>query len=224
VSAHNFEAYNLLVRYYTDISKNWSFVDADDDSTGGNCKRVTQKCYVDNNMNAHFCVPFETRIRYTASDHDLVTDNLPIIHFNVLSLDYLNRLICNSYGYIELANKAGTQSHSIITTKPSCVSITDELRQYFIGYAPNAETVLNKKQIVSKYGEVMEASGTLNININTIIENDSANIVRESQEKLENKYLILKTVEQNIMSIVSEFQKAKRRMDSIRREIKNQIN
>ena len=61
----------------------------------------------------------------------------PTLYLKVLSFDYRNRLISESYGLVEIPIRRGRHSLVVNTWKPFIDNRLERMKQFFIGCAPN---------------------------------------------------------------------------------------
>lgn len=76
-------------------------------------------------------------------------DEWPILYLKVLSFDYWNRLVFESYGFVELPKKKGRYSLTINTWKPYASNPIDKLKQFFIGSSLLLENIHKNSSLIS---------------------------------------------------------------------------
>jgi hypothetical protein len=141
--AQNFDAYNLCVCFYIEADQNWKFINNLNDFFYG----TTQKCFLNNNDFAFFSTPFETQLKY--ENQNIFMDKWPLLYLKVLSFDYWNRSIAESYGFVELPKKIGRYSLTIKTWKLYSNNPLNKMRHFFLGSLPQHENILHLCSSVS---------------------------------------------------------------------------
>lgn len=153
MSAQDFNCKNLCICYFVKCENNWiCFNGINDDLFYG----VTNKCYTNKHDFACFSSLFEIQLQCDFNIwHDIFINKWPILYLKVLSIDYWNRLISESYGYVEVPKKPGRYSISVTTWKSHSTHIVDKLKNFFIGYSSRMENIFespfSSNQVVSTY-------------------------------------------------------------------------
>ena len=131
VSANGFDSCNSCVCFYIENNKNWSFSsDSDESSYYG----TTAKCWTNDKNISYFSTPFQIQIKLNNSDH--LSDLRPILYLKVLSYDYWNRLVSESYGFVEIPIRTGRHSSTVKMWKPLIDTPLERMKQFFIGCTP----------------------------------------------------------------------------------------
>ena len=131
VSSKGFESFNTCICFYIESNKNWSFVS---DSSDSSFYGTTQKCWTNDSDISLFSTPLEIVIKWKNSNDWL--DFGPTLYLKVLSFDYRNRLISESYGLVEIPVRSGRHSLTVNTWKPFIDNRLERMKQLFIGCVP----------------------------------------------------------------------------------------
>ncbi|CAG2162093.1 unnamed protein product [Oppiella nova] len=217
VSTRGFNCHKSCVSFYIESHKTWSFVtELNESSFYG----MTHKCCANGNDVSLFSTPFQIQIKL--NETNVLEDLRPILYFKVLSFDYWNRLISESYGFAELPVRPGRHSLVINTWKPYADNRLDKMRQYFTGCAPlvhhlHKDSTQPNNKCTNNYGLNSESSGSVALDIDVLIQNQSRQIVAKTKYQI--KSSSLDSMKQNILSVVLAFQRAKKRMDYLRTQL-----
>ncbi|CAG2100532.1 unnamed protein product [Medioppia subpectinata] len=173
VSAKAFNCHNSCVCFYVESHKNWTFVnDLNESSFYG----TTQKCWTNDTDLSLFSTPFQIQIKF--NETNVTTDLRPILYIKVLSFDFWNRLVSESYGFVELPIRPGKHRLVINTWKPFTDNRLEKMRQFFIGCAPlvhniHKDSIHTSNKCTNNYGLKSESSGSVAVDIDVLIQNHS---------------------------------------------------
>lgn len=101
----------------------------------------------------------------------------PILYVQVNAIDYwlVNRVV--GYGYVQIPRTVGCHSLQISCWRPSPTTITQHLRQWFLGENPQLQSMsavgLPSQQlpnnVYNRYGLMTEGSGTVHVKLNVMV-------------------------------------------------------
>lgn len=145
---------NLCVFYWIELPKFW--LDSSNDFSNDIIEKnslfgITHRCYTNGNDIAHFSAPFDFGINCKNCpewSEEFIGD-WPVLHVQVLSVDFWDREKIESYGSVELPRKAGRHSLAVKTWSILSDSIIDRLRCFFVGSSLENYADLDTKTNVS---------------------------------------------------------------------------
>ncbi|XP_054166970.1 tectonic-like complex member MKS1, partial [Oppia nitens] len=216
--AKGFNCSHSCVCFYIESNKDWSFVNNLNESS---LYWTTHKCRTNGSDVSLFSTPFQIEIKFT--EIQSIDDLRPILYMKVLSFDYWNRLIGESFGFAELPVKPGRHNLVVSTWKPYIGDRVQRLKEFFIGCTPVVNNLhkdfTNKlNRCTNNYGLESQSSGSLVVDIDVVIQNQSPKVMTKDKYHIKSSSS-LDSLKHNILSVVLAFQRAKRRMDSIRSEL-----
>ncbi|XP_074641528.1 tectonic-like complex member MKS1 [Tubulanus polymorphus] len=229
LTAKNFEYDDLYIHYFLELPRNW-FGSGHDQMSG---VTHTCRCKIEGRDNiAHFSFPFRFEVFYK---NDTINPNnrddlpaLPVLYFEVLSLDNWSRYRTEGYGYLNIPLKAGSSTKTIYCWRPLGNSHVSQLRRFFIGGCPELEdptytstpTTFDGTHM-SKYGFRTESTGEVTLRFNIIQQSRSfldSNVSKKKVGTLIDR-LGGAAIQANIMGVIQAFQDARQRMLSAREGI-----
>ncbi|XP_063714476.1 tectonic-like complex member MKS1 [Symsagittifera roscoffensis] len=233
VSAKDFEYDGLYVQYYLDIPMCW-WADPNSCQITG----VTQRCNKrvapngkDEVSNFGFPMEFELFFRNDSEDSDGIHSEWPTLFIEVLSIDQWLRFRTEGYGWVKLPATPG-----VIETEVSCWrplgngSLSSELRRFFVGGSPELEDIAFVSKptsqdgvVLSKYGMMTEATGSVKLRFNTIMQSQLF-LDKEFQQERSKKKTTMNMIDrlgghsmqQTVQSVLDTFIKTRNKLRAAR--------
>ncbi|KAE8622396.1 hypothetical protein XENTR_v10005225 [Xenopus tropicalis] len=216
VSAQEFEYDNLYVHFFVELPKNWS-------SPGfQELSGVTQTCRTKTRARdsvAYFCYPFNFELFLSEEADSEETTQLPVLFFEVLSLDFWQRYRVEGYGSVVLPGTPGMHVLTAQTWRPVELGVLTELKRFFIGGSPELEDLTYVRvpetfqgQRLSRLGFRTKSSGSLTVRLHCL--HHSRSLRKRMQSVLD--HLGHSSQQSSIQNVLDAFQRARRRMQQAR--------
>ncbi|KAK3083758.1 hypothetical protein FSP39_002734 [Pinctada imbricata] len=225
-SARNFEYDHLYLHFFVDLPKHWTARRLD--GRHQQLSWVTHTCATKvegRDEVAHYSFPFKFELFYKNESYDEeereMLPKFPLIMIEVLSLDSWNRFRTEGYTYLTVPAKPGVFKERAHCWRPIGTSVISELRRFFIGGSPELEdptyTAIPSTfegSNLSKFGFRTETTGSVDVNLNVIMQSKAFMEKRASKKSLGSLLdtLGISAMQANISNVLEAFKKARQRM------------
>ncbi|XP_053312856.1 tectonic-like complex member MKS1 [Spea bombifrons] len=218
VSAQEYDYDNLYVHFFMELPKYWSSPGFQELSgVTQSCK--TKACGRENV--AYFSYPFSFEVFLSEEVASEDIPQLPVLYFEVLSLDFWQRYRVEGYGSVVLPDTPGMHTCTARTWRPVEIGTVSELRRFFIGGSPELEDMTYIRipgtfqgDRLSRIGFRTETTGTVTFRFHCIHQSrsflDSSSLRKRMQSVLDR--LGSSSQQSTILNVLDAFQRAQTRM------------
>ncbi|KAM4795091.1 tectonic-like complex member MKS1 [Rhinophrynus dorsalis] len=225
VSAQEYDYNNLYVHFFLELPKYWSSP-AFQELSG-----VTQTCQTKTNGRdnvAYFSFPFSFEIFLSEEVESEEMPQMPVLYFEVLSLDFWQRYRVEGYGSVVLPATPGMHVLTAQTWRPVELGSITELKRFFIGGSPELEDMTYIRvpgtfhgERLSRFGFRTETTGSLTFRFQCLHQSrsflDSSSLRKRMQSVLD--HLGSTSEQSSIHNVLDAFQRARRRMQQARESL-----